>query len=277
MPKPAAPDALSFVPPARFLVSGHQESRRRCFALRPQGTRDWLLVLTEGGRACFRFPEGELIARRNDIVLIRPGVPHDYELDERRGYWKNLWVHFLPRPDAQDCLRWPELAPGMMHLRLAPPVYGQVRRELLLMDSAAHAAGRRSEELAVNALERALLFCDAANPRHAESRLDARVRKAVDALCRTPGERFTLDGLARHCGLSRSRFAELFREQVGVPPLAFLEVRRLRRVRELLGHTSLNLSEIAEQTGFSSPFYLSLRFRKQFGVSPRAHRQAEGR
>ncbi|MDR3228585.1 MAG: helix-turn-helix domain-containing protein, partial [Puniceicoccales bacterium] len=111
----------------------------------------------------------------------------------------------------------------------------------------------------MNALERALLLCDAVNPRHAESRLDERVRKAVEVLCRTPGERFTLEGLARQCGLSRSRFAELFREQVGVPALEFLEGRRLRRVRELLEHTSLNLSEIAEQTGFSSPFYLSLR------------------
>jgi len=52
----------------------------------------------------------------------------------------------------------------------------------------------------------------------------------------------------------------------------FLETQRLRRARELLEHTLLNLTEIAEKVGFSSPFYLSLRFKKQFGVSPRDYR-----
>ena len=141
------------------------------------------------------------------------------------------------------------------------------------MDAAAHSTGRRHEEFAVNALERALLMCDTQNPRHAGNRQDARIRKAVHLLCLRPDERLTVEALARHCGLSRSRFAELFREQVGVPPLAFLENQRLRRARELLEHTSLNLSEISAQSGFASPFYFSLRFKKHFGDSPRGYRR----
>jgi len=73
--------------------------------------------------------------------------------------------------------------------------------------------------MAVNALERALLLCDTVNPRHIECRRDPRIRKAVDLLCRRSDERFTLAELARRCGLSRSRLAELFRQQVGVAPL----------------------------------------------------------
>jgi AraC family transcriptional regulator of arabinose operon len=82
-----------------------------------------------------------------------------------------------------------------------------------------------------------------------------------------------VETLARRCGLSRSRFAELFREQMGVSPLAFLENQRLRRARELLEHTSLNLAEISVQAGFASPFYFSLRFKKHFGASPRNYRR----
>lgn len=267
------PSSLPIVPPTRLLVTGRQAAKRRRFARRPNGTGDWLLVYTEAGRAYFRFPGGEFTGRANDVVLIRPGTPHDYGMDERHGYWKNTWTHFLPRPDCLDWLQWPEFAPGMMHLHLEHPVCGQVRAELSRMDSAAHSIRRRHEELAVNALERALLFCDAINPHYAESRRDARIRKAVDLLCRQPEERFTLEALARRCGLSRSRLAELFRQQVGVPPLAFLENQRLRRSRELLEHTSLSLTEIAEQAGFSSPFYLSLRFKKHFGISPRDYRR----
>src|SRR5438552_94820 len=105
----ASTKTTSIVPPTRLLVSGRQESRTRVFARRPGGTADWLLVFTEAGQGYFRFPGGEFIARANDLVLVQPGAPHDYGLYEReRHYWKNMWIHFLPRPDCLDWLRWPE-------------------------------------------------------------------------------------------------------------------------------------------------------------------------
>ena len=209
----------------------------------------------------------------DDVVLIRSGTPHDYGLHKHRGYWKNRWTHFVPRPDALEWLQWPEFAPGMMHLHLRSPVREQVISELTAMDAASHASHRRHEELAVNALERALLLCDSVNPRYRENQRDPRIRKAIELLCQRPEERLTIEELARKCGLSRSRMAELFRLQTGVAPMAFLEAQRLHRARELLEHTLLSIGEIAEKTGFSSPFYLSLRFKKQFGISPRNYRQ----
>ncbi len=261
------------VPPTRLLVTGCQDSTRRRVARRPNGTGDWLLIYTEDGRAYFRFPGGEFTARADDVVLIRPGTPHDYGLEERHGYWKNIWTHFLPRHDCLDWLEWPEFAPGMMRLHLESSIRRKVLAALSQMVAAAHATSRRHEEMAVNALERALLLCETVNPRYMESRRDPRIRKAVELLCSQIEERFTLDDLARRCGLSRSRLAELFRQQVGIAPLAFLENQRLRRAKELLEHTSLSLEEIAGQAGFSSPFYLSLRFKKHFGLSPRDYRR----
>ena len=260
------------IPPTRLLVTGHQEATRRICARRPEGTNNWLLVYTEDGEASFRFSGGELKVHADDIVLIRPGTSHDYGLHERSGYWRDRWTHFLPRPDCLDWLRWPEFAPGMMHLHLSSPVREQVLAELAAMDAASHATHRRHEELAVNALERALLLCDSMNPRHQETHQDPRIRKAVEWLCRRPEVPITVDDLARQCGLSRSRLTELFRKQTGVSPIAFLELQRLRRARELLEYTASGLAEIAEKVGFSSPFYLSLRFKKHFGISPKDYR-----
>ena len=264
---------ISLVPPTRLLVTGRQESTRPLFAKRPDGSADWILIYNEGGRSYYRSAGVEFFARAGDMILIRPWTPHEYGLDESHGYWKDTWTHFLPRPDCLEWLHWPELAPGLMHLRLAGAVRAQVRAELYSMDAAAHGTHRRHEEFAVNALERALLLCDSRNPLHAGSRLDERIRKAMRLLCERPEERFSVEALARKCGLSRSRFAELFCEQAGMPPLAFLEQQRLRRARELLEHTSLNLAEVSLQCGFANAFYFSLRFKKQFGVSPRAYRK----
>ena len=260
------------VPPTRLLITGRQESRRHCYAHRPNGSGDWILIYNEGGRSYFRSAGCEFMAGTGDIILIRPGTPHDYGIDESHGYWKNTWTHFLPRPDCLDWLQWPELAPGMMHLHLAGDIRDEVRAELYNMDAAAHGSQRRHEEFAVNALERALLLCDSRNPRHAEGHRDERIRKAMRLLCEHPEERFTVESLARRCGLSRSRFAELFHEQAGAAPLTFLETQRMRRARELVEHTSFNLAEISGQCGFASPFYFSLRFKKKFGLSPRDYR-----
>ncbi|HEY0258146.1 MAG TPA: helix-turn-helix domain-containing protein [Candidatus Methylacidiphilales bacterium] len=261
------------VPPTRLLVTGRQESTGPIFARRPAGLDEWILIYIEGGKSYFKSSDGEFSGEVGDAVLIRPGAPHEYGLDERIGYWKNTWTHFLPRPDCLDWLQWPEFAPGMMHLHLEVSLREQVCAELHQMDAAAHGAGRRHEELAVNALERALLLCDSQNPRHAGNRQDARIRKGAHLLCLQPDERFTVKALARRCGLSRSRFAELFRKQMGASPLAFLESQRLRRARELLEHTAMNVTEISIQAGFASPFYFSLRFKKHFGTSPREYRR----
>lgn len=261
------------IPPTRLLVTGRQESRRPLSARRPEGVDEWILIYTEAGQSYFNSSGGALAGKAGDIVLIRSGTPHEYGLDERKGYWKNTWTHFQPRPDCLGWLQWPEIAPGLMHLHLGPPIREEVRSALHQMDAAARGGGRRQEELAVNALERALLLCDSQNQRHAENRQDARIRKAAHLLCLRPDERYTVETLARRCGLSRSRFAELFREQMGISPLAFLENQRLRRGRELLEHTSLNIAEISMQTGFASPFYFSLRFKKHFDASPRDYRR----
>jgi len=274
MPKPPS---VSLVPPTRLLVTGRQERTSSIFAKRPHGSGDWILIFNEGGRSYFRSGGVEFIAKTGDAILIRPGTPHEYGLDESHGYWKNTWTHFLPRPDCLDWLHWPELASGLMHLHLAGAMRGRVRAELYSMDAAAHGTHRRQEEFAVNALERALLLCDSRNPLHAESHRDERIRKAMHLLCEHPEERFTVHSLAARCGLSRSRFAELFREQAGLPPLVFLETQRLRRARELIEHTTLNFAEISWQCGFSSPFYFSLRFKKHFGISPRGYRNRKRR
>jgi AraC family transcriptional regulator of arabinose operon len=131
----------------------------------------------------------------------------------------------------------------------------------------------RGEALAQNALERALLFCHRANPQRGSPRWHPRIQQAVDYLARNLHERHLLDATARRFGFSRSRFAALFRRQVGQPPGRYLEAQRLAQTRQLLAYTNQTLAQIAGQVGYSSPFHLSLRFKRHFGQNPRAFRQ----
>ena len=56
-------------------------------------------------------------------------------------------------------------------------------------------------------------------------------------------------------------------------PAQYREQQKLNYVREQLESTAKSLKEIAEISGFDNAFYLSSRFRKMFGVSPRIYRQ----
>jgi AraC family transcriptional regulator of arabinose operon len=264
-------------PPAGPLHAGYQDARGVLHGWRPKGTKDWLLVYTELGDCLVRYPGGELRAGHGDIFLFKPGTPQDYGQHDRRGRWKQVWVHWVPRTEVLEWLSWPELSPGLRHVHLTPEQRGPVLRELTLADSVLRSNMPRCEFLATNAVERALLFCSRANPREGDPRSHPRIQQAVDHLARNLREPQLLEDLARRFGFSRSRFAALFRRQVGQPPLQYLEAQRLLQARHLLAYTNQTLTQIADHVGFSSPFYLSLRFKKHYGQSPRAFRQKRPR
>jgi AraC family transcriptional regulator of arabinose operon len=254
------------------LYAQYQEVRGRIHGWRPRGTRDWLFFYTVAGQCLIRFEGGRFLARPGDAILFRPGTPQDYGQHDPQGRWRNVWVHWIPRPEMIPWLDWPELSPGLGHLHLPADLRREVLRELIFTDSVLRANLPPDESLALNGVERALLLCHRANPRTGDPRWHPRIQQAADYLGRNLRERHTLEEIARRFGFSRSRFSFLFRRQVGQAPAQYLETQRLRQARHLLNYTNQTLAQIADQSGFSSPYYLSLRFKKQHGQSPRAFR-----
>ena len=264
-------------PPAGPLYARHWDVRGRVHGWRPRGAKDWLLLYTQLGHCLIRHQGGVLTGRAGDILLYQPGTPQDYGQHDPRGRWKHVWVHWVPRTGVLEWLDWPEISPGLRHLHLPRELRGPVLKELTLADSVLRANPPRGEFLALNALERALLFCSRANPREGDPRRHPRIQQAVEHLARNLGERQLLESIARRFGFSRSRFAALFRAQIGQPPGQYLEAQRLAQARQLLAYTNQTLAQIADRVGFSSPFYLSLRFKKHYGQSPWSFRRQSQR
>lgn len=260
-------------PPAGPLHVGYWDARDVVHGWRPKGSKDWLLLYTASGHCLMRGKDWEFTAASGDVLLYQPGTPQDYGMHDPRGRWRHVWVHWMPRPEAREWLSWPELQPGLRRLQLPLDLRAPVLRELLLADSTLRSRTHRSELLAINALERALLFCSRANPGEGQPHWHPRIQQAVDYLGRNLSERELLENLARRFGFSRSRFAAHFRRQVGQTPGQYLEAQRLAKARQLLAYTQQSLAQIAAHVGFSSPFYLSLRFKQHFGQSPRTFRQ----
>ena len=77
--------------------------------------------------------------------------------------------------------------------------------------------------------------------------------------------------VGRRC--SRAARAEhRFLKLVRRTPHAEIIRIRMERAGRLLRETDLSLAEIADRAGFADANYLSVAFKKQMGVSPRAYR-----
>ncbi len=77
-----------------------------------------------------------------------------------------------------------------------------------------------------------------------------------------------VDDFSKPAGLSKSQLYRKLKTLTGKSPNTFLKDYRLKKALALLNKNSGNVSEIAFETGFSSPSYFSKCFHKKYGHSP---------
>ncbi len=100
------------------------------------------------------------------------------------------------------------------------------------------------------------------------------IGSALSLMHARPAEAWTLEKLAAHAGLSRSRFAQQFRSMVGVPPLTYLVQWRMRMAMRWLRRSQRSITQIAESLGYESDSAFSHAFRREMGLSPLRYRKA---
>lgn len=239
---------------------------------RSRGTDDWLLIHTLAGAGYFGAADGgRHPAGPGQITLITPGTLHDYGTDVGAGLWDFYFAHFRARSDWRTMLDWPPLAPGLHQLTLAGTTRTQIEASLADAVRWSHSLLPHSGLLGLNRLEAALLLCDLANP--LANPLDERVRHVVETVEQDLRHPWDLAGMADIAGLSPSRISDLFRSQLGLSPLGFVEQRRMLLAAQLLDLTTRPVGSIAAEVGYTDALYFSSRFRRAFGISPRAYRQ----
>jgi signal transduction histidine kinase/ligand-binding sensor domain-containing protein/DNA-binding response OmpR family regulator len=77
-----------------------------------------------------------------------------------------------------------------------------------------------------------------------------------------------IDYIARNMGFSRTGFYSKIKGLTDMSPIDFLTSYRMRCAAEKIVQNEYSLTEIAEQTGFSSYSYFSKTFKKHFGITP---------
>jgi AraC-like DNA-binding protein len=103
-----------------------------------------------------------------------------------------------------------------------------------------------------------------------------RLRLALVAMHEKPAQDWSLEALAARAGMSRSVFANAFRDTVGCTPGAYLQRWRIGLAEQAL-RRGRTLALIADEVGYGGEAALSRAFKAQTGLSPRQWREAHKR
>jgi AraC-like DNA-binding protein len=87
-----------------------------------------------------------------------------------------------------------------------------------------------------------------------------------------PARKWTVADLAMEAQLSRTLFAERFRQTLGVTPMQYLSDWRLQLAEHALLNTRSSVEAIRTELGFHSQFAFARAFKRRTGYSPRQYR-----
>ena len=102
---------------------------------------------------------------------------------------------------------------------------------------------------------------------------DPGLHRALASFHEDPAGEWTLDTLARRAAMSRTVFAERFRDRMGTTPHQYLTAWRMQLARRRLADTTQTLDRIAREVGYESGPSFSRAFKRETGLSPGAYRR----
>lgn len=228
------------------------------------GSRPWdvLLILTKGSFA-ITFDSEEIIVSENEILYIPANVCFFRRILQPIGFHQLAFVADTDHPF------YASLSRGKLSVEKM-----QVGSVVRTLENSALLPDNR--EVAVHCIER--IMCEhymSQNIIDGGEKVDKDIHSVLILLSSNFDKKIDVKELAKNCGLSYTGFLWKFEKQVGTTPTEYLASIRLRYAKQLLIEGKLTVSEIAEQCGYSNPYYFSNVFKDKYGQCPTAFRKTE--
>lgn len=174
-----------------------------------------------------------------------------------------------------------EALPPMVHMRAADPINDPLLpacRSILACETEDWRMGANlvRHHVAQMMLIHALRI-QSANENRADSgwlrgMTDPKMGPVLQLMHANPRSTWPVGELARVAGMSRSAFAQRFRDVVGTPPVEYLLRLRMRLAAQQLAMGKKSVSTIAFELGYQSVSAFSTSFRRVMGNAPKEYR-----
>jgi len=245
---------------------------KRCFPLHMHNY--YVFCFVEKGLQSFSHRKEKYLTPPGGLILLNPGDAHTGEPADEYGFeYRAIYPKIFHMQEAAFELtgKWQNF-PFFPKVRVDDPeLAGYVRAlHLSLID----------EMPPITRVSLFLMVLTKAIMQYAEMNSTASVpgkeRYAVKQACQYiqdhATEGITLTEVAEHVSLSRYYFLRVFREEVGMPPHAYLESVRIGKAKQLL-EKGLSLNQVAHESGFSDQSHFTNRFKRFIGVTPGQYMQ----
>lgn len=233
-----------------------------------------ILVIVTDGQLRYRLNDESLIAAKGDVLFIPAGTEREAINDGLHPHQKYavvftgepdfplaLFIHHAPVFFHSRSFEWIKDRMVQLHRHSLEkkPYYEVIRLGILT-----ELLGMISRELDSDIPQ--VPYRKAQYAKTMEQYLLQHYRDSV-----------ALGDLAALIGRSPNYALMVFKEVVGLTPLAYLHHLRISAAKDLLLHTNLPVRSIAEHLGYYDPSYFYRMFRKSTGVSPTQIRNRAGR
>ncbi|XHR28939.1 MAG: helix-turn-helix domain-containing protein [Chthoniobacteraceae bacterium] len=231
-----------------------------------------LLYITKGVREL--WVEGrEYRAEAGDLIVFRPGEAHGEYAGTRTI---SFFVYrFRPEELSNSHLEFPRTRNRCPVLNLPQKaefvaLFNRICAEFALQEPDSQMMlGAYLVEFIVK-LRRAVRGSATKKP---ESNVRDQIRLAASLLQENVSAGMALEKLARRTFMSTSHFAHSFKACVGESPRRYQIHERIEQAKVLLLETAKPATEIAQQLGYTSPYFFYRQFRKKTGYTTAQFRE----
>jgi len=225
---------------------------------------DLQFIAVLSGRFRYRDQLGECILDQGQVLLIEPGVLHDFgalRAGRMAGIHAELWAGGTWAAGDYRSDPLPERV-------TTPDDWPVISGDFLRCAARYDGYGRRRQALC-NALATSIVLHLAEHWRSPEVvPLSARMQAMVEHIRARAARGCTRYELARAFRLTHSHVNDCFRRELGMTPTQVLIRERCRLAYRLLVEDGASVQAAATAAGFSDPFYFSRVFHRHYGRPP---------
>jgi AraC-like DNA-binding protein len=255
-----------FVTDIGFYSKAYQHNRERI-----NGSAENILIYCIDGEGWIKIDNKTQIIKKNEYIIITANTPHSYGSNSQDP-WSIYWIHFsgskaplfISYPNQKIEINLASNSRFKDRILLFEEIYNNLEMGYS-MDNLEYA------NICLWHMLGSLRYLSQFRKINEYNQHD-KIAMSIRLMRNNMSRKLSLEDLADHCGLSVSQFCLLFKKKTTRTPLDYLTHLKMQQAARLLDFSDLRVGEIADQTGYTDPFYFSRVFSKIMGLSPKEYR-----
>ena len=230
-----------------------------------------LVYIVEGKGSFVSTEHRQSEVKEGNMFILFPGEWHNYKPNKSTG-WTEYWIGFKGRIiDYQFENGFFKKSKPILNIGIQDDVVQLYKRAIEI--SQKQNAG--FQQMLAGIVNQLLGYAYSLDKHLSFEDLEVtnQINKAKILMSENLQTKVTPEEIAQSINMSYSWFRHLFKQYTGFAPNQYILELKMQKCKELLTNTHLSIKEIAYESGFDNPEYLSRLFKTKENMTPLAYRR----